>query len=110
VCCGRLPTQARNLLMLLADRNQSFRFLLHDRDSKFSGAFDEIFRSEGMKIVTGHYNRHRPHRSLSLRPPDRCASAPTLRHGTSANTNCSAASSTSTKYPRDTCSCARPSF
>jgi putative transposase len=43
--------QARNLLMLLADRKQSFRFLLRDRDSKFSGDFDQIFRSEGMKIV-----------------------------------------------------------
>ena len=37
--------------MLLADRKQSFRFLLHDRDSKFSGGFNEVFRSEGMKIV-----------------------------------------------------------
>jgi hypothetical protein len=29
--------QARNLLMHFADREQSFRFPLHDRDSKFSG-------------------------------------------------------------------------
>jgi hypothetical protein len=36
--------QARNLLMHLADRRQSFRYLLHERDSKFSGGFDEIFR------------------------------------------------------------------
>jgi hypothetical protein len=43
--------QARNLLMLLADREQSFRFLLHDRDSKFSRAFDQVFRSEDMKII-----------------------------------------------------------
>src|SRR5439155_15658624 len=93
-----------------------FRFLLHDRDSKLSGAFDEVFRSEGMRIIrtpiqapnanayaerwvgtlrrecldrilivnrrqleqvlrvyTGHYNQHRPHRSLSLRPPDQPA-------------------------------------
>jgi putative transposase len=105
--------QARNLLMHLADREQSFRFLLHDRDSKFSGVFDEVFRSEGMRIIrtpirapnanayaerwvgtlrrecldriliinrrhlehvlrvyTSHYNRHRPHRSLTLQPPD----------------------------------------
>jgi putative transposase len=41
--------QARNLLMLLADREQSFRFLLHDRDSKFSRAFDQVFRSEDMR-------------------------------------------------------------
>jgi putative transposase len=37
--------------MLLADREQSFRFLLHDHDSKFSRVFDEVFRSEGMKII-----------------------------------------------------------
>jgi putative transposase len=43
--------QARNLLMLLADREHSFRFVLHDRDSKFSRAFDELFRSEDMKII-----------------------------------------------------------
>jgi len=105
--------QARNLMMLLADREQGFRFLLHDRDSKFSLDFDAVFRSEGIKIIrtpirapnanayaerwvgtlrrecldrllifnrrhlehvlrlyTAHYNRHRPHRSLSLQPPD----------------------------------------
>lgn len=105
--------QARNLLMQLADREQSYRFLLHDRDSQFSGAFDEVFRSEDIRIIrtpigapnanayaerwvgtlrrecldrilivnrrhleqvlrlyTAHYNQHRPHRSLSLQPPD----------------------------------------
>jgi transposase InsO family protein len=25
--------------------------LIHDRDSKFSGAFDEIFRSEGIMVI-----------------------------------------------------------
>src|SRR5438094_401120 len=27
------------------------RFLIHDRDSKFSNVFDEIFRSEGVEII-----------------------------------------------------------
>ncbi len=27
------------------------RFLIHDRDSKFSGLFDEVFRSEGIKVI-----------------------------------------------------------
>jgi putative transposase len=105
--------------MHLADREHSFRFLLHDRDSKFGGAFDEVFRSEGMRIIrtpirapnanayavrwvgtlrrecldrilivnrrhleqvlrayTAHYNRHRPHRSLSLQPPDQQPARP----------------------------------
>jgi putative transposase len=46
-----IAQQARNLLMRLADRQQSFRFLLHDRDSKFSGPFDDVFRSEGLNII-----------------------------------------------------------
>ncbi len=121
-----IAQQARNLLIQLADRGQSFRFLLHDRDSKFSSGFNEIFRSEGITIVrtpirapnanayaerwvgtlrrecldriliinrrqlehvlrvyTAHYNRHRPHRSLSLQPPDEPTSAPggaAIRH------------------------------
>jgi hypothetical protein len=37
--------------MLLDDRKQSFGLLLHDRDSKFDGGFDQILRSESMTIV-----------------------------------------------------------
>src|SRR5438876_1869818 len=41
--------QARNLSFTgLFER---MRFLVHDRDSKFSGAFDEVFRSEGIKVI-----------------------------------------------------------
>jgi putative transposase len=43
--------QARNLLMDLDDRGPRLRFLIHDRDTKFSRAFDGIFRSEGIGIV-----------------------------------------------------------
>jgi putative transposase len=43
--------QARQLSWSLADRASPPRFLIHDRDAKFSGAFDEIFRSEGIEIV-----------------------------------------------------------
>ena len=27
------------------------RFLIHDRDSKFSAAFDEVFRSEAIRVI-----------------------------------------------------------
>jgi putative transposase len=42
--------QARNLVMQLGD-GQPFRFVIHDRDSKFSHVFDEVFRSEGIKVI-----------------------------------------------------------
>jgi putative transposase len=43
--------QARNLLMEVDDRAGQVRFLLHDRDSKFSAAFDAIFANEGIRII-----------------------------------------------------------
>jgi len=43
--------QARNLLMDLDDRGQRPRLLIHDRDSKFSRAFDAIFHSDGIRVV-----------------------------------------------------------
>jgi putative transposase len=120
VACTPDPTgawvvqQARNLLMALDDREQPLRFLIHDRDPKFSCGFDYVFRSEGIAVIrtpvqapnanayaerwvgsvrrgcldrllvfsrrqleyvlrvyARHYNRHRPHRALALRAPER---------------------------------------
>ena len=47
---GWVTQQARNLIMEFGEQ-QRFRFLIHDRDSKFSHAFDEVFRSEGIKVI-----------------------------------------------------------
>jgi putative transposase len=43
--------QARNLTMTLAEQKQRHRILIRDRDSKFTAAFDEVFRSEGLKVI-----------------------------------------------------------
>jgi hypothetical protein len=43
--------QARNLLMALEGRNRQLRFVLRDRDAKFSRAFDDLFRSQGAEIL-----------------------------------------------------------
>lgn len=104
--------QARQFAWTLQERPGSYRFLIRDRDSKFTRDFDAVFTSEGIKIIKtpvqapkanafaerfvrtarsecldwllivnrrhlehvvrvffDHYNTHRPHRALSLRPP-----------------------------------------
>jgi len=110
---GRWTTQQpRQLAWSLPERPTPIRFLIHDRDSKFSRTFDDVFRSEGVEIIrtpfrapnanafaerwvdtirrdcldwlliasrrqlervlrvyVEHYNTHRPHRALGLRPP-----------------------------------------
>jgi putative transposase len=126
IACTANPTgpwvaqQARNLLMTLDDRERLLRFLIHDRDAKFSGGCDHVFRSEGIAVIrtpvrapnanayaerwvgsvrrecldrllvfsrrqlehvlrvyARHYNRHRPHRALALRPPEQAGGNPT---------------------------------
>jgi transposase InsO family protein len=44
--------QARNLALALAERSQQpVKFLIRDRDAKFTTSFDEVFRSEGAQII-----------------------------------------------------------
>jgi len=105
--------QARQLSWALAGRSEPIRFLIRDRDQKFTDRFEHVFRSEGIEVVRtpfrapqangvaerfvrtarsecfdrllilnqqhlervlqaflDHYNGHRPHRALSLTPPE----------------------------------------
>jgi putative transposase len=44
--------QARNLAMDLGDHLGTLRFLIHDRDPVFTTAFGEVFKAEGLRIIT----------------------------------------------------------
>jgi transposase InsO family protein len=111
--------QARNICMELSEHAATAKFLIRDRDSKFTGSFDAVFAAEVIRIITSpvrapranaiaerfvgtarrecldrmlilgrrhlevilgeyaqHYNAHRPHRSLSQRPPSEAHMTP----------------------------------
>jgi hypothetical protein len=57
--------QGRNLLMDLADHIGQFKFLVRDRDAKFTDAVDAIFASEGIRILRTPVRRHGRTRWLS---------------------------------------------
>ncbi len=39
------------MIETLVERSEPIRFLIHDRDSKFTLAFDEVFRSEDIRTI-----------------------------------------------------------
>ena len=43
--------QARQLGWGLGERPTPMRFLIRDRDSKFTGVFDEVFATEGIRVI-----------------------------------------------------------
>jgi putative transposase len=48
----RLVTQqARNLLVVLSEQGRPVRFLIRDRDGRFCRGSDDVFRSEGTKVL-----------------------------------------------------------
>ena len=110
---GEWVTQpARNLSVLVPERSRAFKYLVRDRDTKFTTSFDEVLGSDGTKVIEtpvrspranalaerfvgtarggclerllifdrrhleqvptehiGHYNEHRPRRSLGQLSP-----------------------------------------
>jgi putative transposase len=65
--------QARNLVMDLGDRTATFRFLIRDRDSKFTRSFDAVFAAEGA-MWSGL--PHRRHGRTAMRSASFVASVP----------------------------------
>jgi hypothetical protein len=52
--------QARNLLMDLGEQAGQFKFLLRDRDSKFTAAFGGVFAwVERKQVLSGLINEYR---------------------------------------------------
>ncbi len=43
--------QARQLCWTLEDNTSAFRYLLHDRDAKFTTAFDQVFAAQNIKVI-----------------------------------------------------------
>jgi putative transposase len=48
---GWVTQQARNLLLVLGERGRRRRFVLRDRDTKFTCSFDGVFCAEGAEML-----------------------------------------------------------
>ena len=57
--------QARNLAFDRDDTMTPVRYLVRDRDQKFSRSFDEVFKTEGAKVIPTRSDPQRPTASLS---------------------------------------------
>jgi putative transposase len=44
--------QARNISMEFADQANAIKFLIRDRDTKFSASFDAVFAADGAGVIT----------------------------------------------------------
>jgi hypothetical protein len=54
--------QARQLTWAFAERQTPVRFVIRDRDQKFTDSFDEVFRSAGTEIIRTPFRARQAHR------------------------------------------------
>ena len=69
--------QARQFTWTLQERTGSFRFLIRDRDSKFTRDFDTVFKPKGSRSSRRRYKRRRRTRSPSASSAPSAPSAST---------------------------------
>ena len=43
--------KARNIIETFVERQEPIRFLIRDRDSKFTAGFDEVFRTNAIRTI-----------------------------------------------------------
>jgi putative transposase len=48
---GWVTQQARNFMIALGERSDSFRFVVRDRDTKFMASFDAVFTNVGIAVL-----------------------------------------------------------
>ncbi|WP_243420948.1 hypothetical protein [Micromonospora globispora] len=77
--------QASNLLMDPGERADRFRFLVRDRDTKFTAVFDAVFAAAGINVLKTRVPRVRParrhrHRQRLDDHPDRAADPRRRQH------------------------------
>jgi hypothetical protein len=97
---------ARNLLADLDERAHSFRYLLRDRDSRYTQAFDAVFTADGIDILktapqAPKMNAHAEDSYAAYEPTTRTSSPSPPRASTATTSSADSSMSTATPPNQD---------